>query len=116
MTTFAAGFGNPTPLYLKALHVVLAGLLVIFAAAFLFLAGFAGAFIPCVVLLAAGTIAVIAILRPVQTMLAMLVLIPLNRFMAMLVYAASGSSIALRGTQFLKDEILLVLIAAVINL
>lgn len=100
----------------RALHIALAVLLVGFASLVLLAIGMTSAFLPVLALCVVAGIALAVMAWPVQAVLATLVIVPLSRFISLLVFAASGSSLALRASQLVKDEILLVLLLAVTNL
>lgn len=116
MVSSAASLRGRQPSPLRAVQIALAVLLLLFAALSLLVVGATAAFVPVLALFVVAGIALAVFAWPVQAVMATLVIIPLSRFISLLVFAATGSSMALRASQLVKDEILLVLLLAVANL
>jgi len=114
MTTFDLRGRRPLPL--RPLQAALAAALLLLASLSLLALGVTSAFVPVLALFVAGGIALAVMAWPVQAVLVTLVIIPLSRFISLVVFAATGSSMALRASQLVKDEVLLVLLLAVANL
>lgn len=116
MATTAFDLRSQQPLPLRAGRIALAALLLLLASLSMLVMGATALFVPVLALFVAAAIAVAVLAWPVQAVFVTLVIIPLSRFISLLVFAATGSSMALRASQLIKDEILLVLLLAVANL
>jgi hypothetical protein len=67
-------------------------------------------------LLLAGALAIAVLTWPTQMVLVSLILVPMSRFISMLVYSTTGSELALKASQLIKDEILIFLLIAAVNM
>ncbi len=99
----------------RVLKILAVAGLIGFAALFIFAVSDLGFAAPLLGLCVAVVLAYAAFCWPTQTVVSTLLLVPLSRFISLLVFAATGSAWAVRASQLVKDELILVLLIAVAN-
>lgn len=98
-----------------ALKVIGLALLLALAALMTFAVSSLAFAAPLLALGAVGVLAYIAFRWPTPTVVATVVLVPLSRFTSLLIFSATGSAWAVRASQLVKDELIVVLLIAVAN-
>jgi hypothetical protein len=115
VTAIPYPFEGGPPLPVRALKFLALAAFIAFAALMTFAISSLAFAAPVLALCIVLVLAYAAFRWPTQTIMATLVLVPLSRFLSLLVFSATGSSMAVRASQLIKDELIVVLLIAVAN-